>query len=391
MLSISITEAVALLDKIKKFIPVPSKVFNKSISQYGRSLRSEPIAMIDQDLRMLPELEDIMKTATSVYAAMYSQAFSIGINETIGDIKVLKHLDALNPDRRVIDSVATSAMAFAGIESHQLKLPDYSNKASFNKKPTISLEAPDPEVVKPVNTKVVHYEPVNRPKPSRASNHGDTDVIASFSSNLSTGLLFNVTVATDKRKVDFPIQVRLMANLIPSANIISLLSAASRNMTAKERWREWRAGGIEFWNDVVLCKDLLKEKRNNILKDKTGLFKEVASRATRNNSSGWLSLNPSISQISNIVVVSKRSIEEFETSTGKKLKDVRTRDVIFNNSQILMMIVVDDEYETATFYYHDVTVPTTATLRSLKSVNKKGGVDMMEIMRTMQMGNGIKF
>ena len=127
-----------------------------------------------------------------------------------------------------------------------------------------------------------------------------------------------------------------------------------------------------------------------MIKDSSGMFSEVLRRKSSNQIAGALSGNPSISQISNIIIVSSETVDLFERETNKKMSQERTRDLIFNNTQTLILAVVNRTRETVTLHYHDIAVPTTVTFRELKkSGGDGGGPDIMEILKAYQMGNGV--
>ena len=409
MLNTLIAGTIELLQKYPK---LARSAASNSMTQYTKSTRSEPITMIDTTLSSMEELPDLMMTLTSIYAAMYAQSFSIAINQEIGDIKVLQTLDQINPNRSKMEGVLALASGFSvGAESMQLKLPDYRNP-TVSTESVISFEANGPKVStteknrgvhgaltygvnagKWVTTKNEDDEEVNtlvEPEFDKVSHSADIDAVSKFMSNMSTGILFEVSVDANGRSVKIPISVRLLANKMASDIMVSLFTAAVKNRTAKERYREWRAGGLSFWNDVILCKDILRENRKNLIKDSTGMFSEVLRRKSSNQIVGALSGNPSISQISNILIVSDDTVNQFERESGKKIKNSGTRDLIFNNTQTLILAVVNRTRETVTLYYHDISVPTTVTYRDLKSSGGKGGTpDVMEIIKAFQMGNGI--
>ena len=409
MLNTLIAGTIELLQKYPK---LARSAASNSMTQYTKSTRSEPITMIDTTLSSMEELPDLMMTLTSIYAAMYAQSFSIAINQEIGDIKVLQTLDQINPNRSKMEGVLALASGFSvGAESMQLKLPDYRNP-TVSTESVISFEANGPKVStteknrgvhgaltygvnigKWVTTKNEDDEEVNtlvEPEFDKVSHSADIDAVSKFMSNMSTGILFEVSVDADGRSVKIPISVRLLANKMASDIMVSLFTAAVKNRTAKERYREWRAGGLSFWNDVILCKDILRENRKNLIKDSSGMFSEVLRRKSSNQIVGALSGNPSISQISNILIVSDDTVNQFERESGKKIKNSGTRDLIFNNTQTLILAVVNRTRETVTLYYHDISVPTTVTYRDLKSSGGKGGTpDVMEIIKAFQMGNGI--
>lgn len=369
-----------------------------SLIEYTRSTRTEPITMIDHTIIKQPELSDLMATLTTIYAAMYSQAFSIAINHEIGSIRALKALDKINPNR-------STSKAFPGLESHSLTLPNYRN-IEKNYKTTNKITMESNLSVKggarishtgdiDIAAKLNYNDDADVANAKENDKHGakvSTDAITKFNQNLSTGILFDVSVTANGASLSVPLSVRLLANEMEQANVMSILKAAVVNKTAKERYREWRAGGLSFWSDIVLCRDILKEQRKNLIKDQTGIYNEVIKRRSNNKLAGFFSGNPSISNISNILVVKAETITQFETETFKKLKDPKVRDTIFNNTNVMILAVVDADREIVTLYYHSITVPTIVTFRDLKSYNKKQGLDPMEVLRSFQMGgmNGIR-
>lgn len=370
-----------------------------SLIEYTRSTRTEPITMIDHTIIKQPELSDLMATLTTIYAAMYSQAFSIAINHEIGSIKALKALDKINPNR-------SASKAFPGLESHSLTLPDYRN-IEKNYKTTNKITMESNLSIKggarfshtgdiDVAAKINYNDDADVANAKENDKHGakvSTDAITKFNQNLSTGILFDVSVTANGASLSVPLSVRLLANAMDPSNVLSILKAAVVNKTAKERYREWRAGGLSFWSDIVLCRDILKEQRKNLIKDQTGVYNEVIKRRSNNKLAGFFSGNPSISNISNILVIDElTTLATFEAETFKKLKDPKVRDTIFNNTNVMILAVVNTDREIVTLYYHSISVPTIVTFRDLKSYNKKQGLDPMEVLRSFQMGgmNGIR-
>lgn len=335
-----------------------------SIVEFTQVTRCEPIGMIDHTIILNPVLPDLMATLTHIYAVMYSQAFSLAVNATVDDIAVVRTLNQINPNRKM-------KHAFQSLESASLKLPDYSD--------TVSLESTPQTNLRTANT-----------RPNNTANGITGDNISKFHPNLTTGTNFNVKVTANHRTVEIPVTMRILANSISDDNIISILEAGVVNKSVKERWHGWRSGELSFWNDLVLCKDILRADRINLIKDKTGLYNEITRRRSHNSTVGFASGAPSISQVSNVLVVSQSTIDEFERVSLKRISNNRVREVLFGATQIMIMAIVDPDMETVTLYYHDISVPTTVTFKELKSHSKKGNVDPMEILKAYQMGNGIR-
>lgn len=365
-----------------------------SMVEYTQSTRSEPITMVDHTIFNLPELSDLLTTLTTIYAAMYSQSFSIAINQEVSNIKILKTLDKINPKR------SSSVLQHMSLESRSLMLPDYNKPETFNKVKAITMESntdsTDPlggvldRVAGTVETGVKKAgEELNKNKGNGL--RVETDAITKFSSNLTTGILFEVTVNSGGSQMTIPLSVRLITNELVKDNVLSILYSAIKNRTAKERYREWRAGGLSFWQDIILCRDILRENRKTIIKDQTGMVREILKRRTGNKIAGFFSRNPSISNISNILIVNQSTVEEFERVSYKKISDAKVRDIIFNNTSVMMMAVVNPDREIVTLYYHSLSLPTTISFRDLKSASKKQGLDPMEVLRFAQMGNPPRF
>lgn len=369
-----------------------------SIVEYTRITRCEPIGMIDHTITLNPVIPDLMSTLTHVYAVMYSQAFSLSINARINGIDVIKTLSKINPNRNLKSSTF-------GLESHSLRLPTYNRNISTEsylpeKNKTgirMTMEAKEPKSKKTTNviynvpTRETNGDSSNPPTKSTNSRAGvDLDNVSKFHPNLTTGVNFNVTVVADHRTVEIPISMRILANSLDKDNIISILEAGVVNRTVKERWRGWRSGELTFWKDLVLCRDILRADRANLIKDKTGMYTEITKRRGNNAFVGAATATPSISQVSNILVVSQSTIDEFERVSLKRITNNKVRETLFNATQIMILAIVDPDMETVTLYYHDITVPTTVTFKELKSNTKKGNMDPMEILKAYQMGNGIR-
>lgn len=329
-----------------------------SISQYTKATRSEPITMIDSRLQGVEALPNLMTTLTSIYAAMYLQSFALATSRNIDGVRIDRVLEKINPN-----SVKSKGGYVVDLlsDKNPLTLPGLGELPNY-----VTLESS-------VTTKDAIKE------------------VTQFSSNLTTGIVFEAKTTRDEREVGIPISVRLIANRMDNGVIQNIFESAVVNRTAKERYHEWRSGGLNFWQDVILCKDIRTNFRKNYIKDKTGLYGEVVKRQQTKVVGNLIGGNPSVSLVSNIMVVSQETIDSFERASTKRFSDERTRNLIFNNVSCLIIAVVDTDYEVVRFYYHDQTVPTEATFSALKSGSSNGGApDVMEILKAFQMGNNVR-
>jgi hypothetical protein len=205
--------------------------------------------------------------------------------------------------------------------------------------------------------------------------------------NLSVGKIVDVTIKHDKQELTLPISVRLIATIMSSSIMTHILGDGSRNITAKERWHGWRSGQLEFIKDIILAQDLIDERRKALMKDDTGTYAEILRRRAGNAASGVMSATPSIGTASNIVVLTQQTAHELEASIGGRLSDARTRKKVFDNTYVILMVVIDTEYEMVTIYHRGIALPTKLSAKELKVTNKGTGPSVSEILQAYQLGN----
>lgn len=342
--------------------------------------RVEPICLIDSDVVHHEALPDVMQSLQSIFSGYYLQAMAI--STTIGKIDVIKQLDRLNPNRNVAGNLQDAANASSNwvmsAESYKHGLPKPG-------KMRLSTEAYG------VNGKddiIVTLE--GKDKEGKSSSEladKDTLVTVKELTNLSVGKLLNVEITDGSHKATIPIAIRLMATSIPTSSVVHILSLGNKDVTAKERYHGWRSGRLEFWRDIVMCQDLIDAHKKNLLADKTGVYNEILKRRSNNNLSTLVSGNPSIATASNLLVCSKETIRTLEGEIGRELKDFKTREKIFAESYLMIIAVIDKDWDRVTFYHRGINLPTEVSLRDLRVSNKSTGPDVGEILKAYQLGS----
>ena len=173
--------------------------------------------------------------------------------------------------------------------------------------------------------------------------------------------------------------------------ICNILSDISANMTVKESFYGIKSGRRKLVEDGIFACDLIREHRKTLMKDKSGMYAEILKRAGRNRLSGVLSLNPSVATASNIVVLSKEDARVLEGTVRGKLKDYRTRKPIFDNSKLMLMVVVDDGFDMVNIYYDGIEQGTKLSVRDAKTLNKGNNLDVAEITRLLMLGQAPRY
>ena len=356
--------AVTALDLVAKLPDLLRAAKTDSLIEYTKPTRVEPICIMEDRIKLLPYAHDLMQTLTTLYSAYYLQAVGISVN--VGKIDVIRLLDKLNPQRNPFDTAMGTAGHLLSAESYQMSLPRPNRKSS--------LEAYGDD----------------RPQPSAGGVGKDTVKALQENTNLSVGKLLEVQIESEGHKASFPVSVRLIVNNADAATLTHTLAIGSTDLSMKERYHQWRAGQIEFIKDGVMCQDLIDAHRKALMRD-TGFYAATLDRRNKNAMSAILSGQPSVATASNIVVITNDLRKQLEQSVGGRIKDFATRERIFKNTYIMLLVVVDPEWEHVTIYHRSLDLPTELTTKELKSSAKSNGPDIAEILKAYQLGNSPTF
>lgn len=355
-----------------------------SLIEYTKPTRVEPLVLMDARVTKLDVAPDIMQSLTSLFSGYYLQAVALSVN--VGRVDVVKLLDKLNPQRSVKDNVANGisdgvSLVLEDARSYSFRLP-VPGKPTGLEKLGISMEA---ATVRDMVRSAGFGEEV----PGGEETMGvGRDTVASLQdlTNLSVGKMLEVHIESDGQRATFPINVRLICTGIGSSELIHILSVGSKKISVKERFHAWRAGQLEFIRDLVFCQDLIDAHKKTLAKDNSGLYEEIRKRRRGNSISAIFSGQPSVATASNLIVISASTARELERNVGGRLKDLRVRDKVFNETYCMILCVVDPDYEMVTFYHRGIAIPTELSFKELKVSNGKKGPDVAEIMKAYQMG-----
>lgn len=215
----------------------------------------------------------------------------------------------------------------------------------------------------------------------------DTIKTLSELADLSVGKIFNVEITDGMHQMTLPVSIRLMASAIPSGPLAQILSMGSEDTSVKERYHGWKSGRLEFIRDIILCQDLIDQHRKNLMDDKSGIYNDILKRNRSNQLTTLLSGTPSVATASNIAIISTDVAEEIEASVNGRLKDFKTRQQIFKKTYLMILIVIDKQFDRVTFYHRGINHATELGVRDLKANNRGSGPDVSEILRAYQLGS----
>ena len=207
--------------------------------------------------------------------------------------------------------------------------------------------------------------------------------------NLSVGKLYNIKLTSSNNgSIEIPVAVRLLVNVMPSSLLSELFTYRdSFDMNMKERWHAMRAGRLDFFWDFVLCNDLIEKSRRMAIRDKTGIGRMILNREAGQVSRA-LAGKDSFSTATNIVIISETTLSAIQAQIGP-ISNSKVRTSIFENTNMMIMAVVDRPYERVTIYTRDLDSHTTLGIKDLK-VAGKGGADVSEIMKAYMAGSSVR-
>lgn len=331
-------------------------VSTNSLPDAVKLTRVEPLAVISQDCVSLEYTSDVLQSMLSIFSGYYLQAISILTK--INNVEVIKILDKLNPDR---DSTALLKMNPSKESYHHVSTESMRYSLPTNRQ--LSLE----------NTKEV--DNLNQ------------------ASNLSVGKLLNVQIEIPGAETDgkpytvtVPINVRLLANVIPNTSVEHLMAAKSEDISFIERYYAWRSGRISLIKDLIMCQDLIDEHKKMLLKDDTGIAQEILRRVTNAKKFGLLTKNPSLVSASNMYVITEEVAKNVQDKLRGKLSDPTVRSKLFENTYAMIIAVIDRDYDRVIFYTRNTSSATSLSVREIKQANKNKGPDILDIMKALNSG-----
>lgn len=372
---------------------------NDSLISVSRSARVEPITMIDARASQLACLGDVLQSMVSIFTGYYLQAVALSVK--VGRVNTLRLLDTLSPTRDVgghagayiPDSIMMS------MESFQYRLPDPSNPEAAAS--VLSLEEmSDDEIDKKYGknsqfkkdrdsgAKTVNADPGKAYAKTDKTFDGDVSAIMRESTNLSVGKMFEVTIEDQGTKAAFPMMIRLISTVVDWRVLTHILADGNRGDTSlKERWHGFKSKQLQFWRDLVFCQDLIDQHRETLMKDGTEAYGTILRRRTVNAGAALLSGQPSIGTASNLVIITQETAKDLERQIGGRLKDYNVRQRVFHKTYMMIMAVIDTQWEQVTFYYRGIATGTTLNVKELKTANKGSGPDVFEILKAFQLGS----
>lgn len=357
-----------------------------SLADISKIARIEPITLISSNLAGNKDLYNILHGVLNIYAAYYLQAVHI-LSAQLADVRILKILDKTNPDRDLKTLLTSGYTAFESRGLASINVKTLSLEGAKFKLPMLKSDAENK-----VGMESIFDEDANS---TLTNSINKLDTFEKLGSAVGKVIELKFNVKKDDQKdateVAIPVVVKLDNMVIPSEVIDRIMTSNKDEITLGSRFQDAITGRISFIKDFILCSDLIKTQKKTMIKDPTGYYNQLLKRINNSRLYSALSGNISLAGISSIVVMSEQDEQEVQKLIGGKLTNQKTRDIVFNNTSAMMIVVVDSEWERVSIYVRDVDGFSQNSFDSFKPMADKGTNNIGDILKAFSLNNAPSF
>lgn len=355
-----------------------------SLADISKIARVEPITLISSNLTGTKELYTILHGALNIYAAYYLQAVSI-LSAQLSDVRILKILDKTNPDRDLKTLLTSGYTAYEDYKETSKNIKTLSLENCKFKLPMLKSDS------KELSMEAFGDEPEN--VLSNTTKRVETFEKLGAAVGKVIEVEFNVRSDSDSRgqSISMPVVVKLDNMIIPSEVIQGIVTSNKDEIRLGSRFQDAISGRIGFVKDFLLCSDLIKTQKKTMIKDPTGYYSQLLKRINNSRLYSALSGNISLAGISSIVVLSEEDEQEIQRQIGGKLTNQKTRDIVFDNTSAMMIMVVDKEWERVSIYIRDVDGFAQNSFDDFKVMSSAGNNNIGDILKAFSLSSPPSF
>lgn len=193
--------------------------------------------------------------------------------------------------------------------------------------------------------------------------------------------------------------VRVLVQLIPRVIETSIAGAfLGMNIPhdVRKRFKRAMAGEIRFMKDFIFSLDQIQQHRENLKKDRTGDFKEMLSKQNNSLYKYWANIfriDINYNAASSVLVMDKNTFRKMLSDVGIKKFDEKNKAKFFSKSFMMMLAVVDTDYNTVDLYTSGIKGYGQYSFAEMEKVgsSKGKGMDLKDIMTVFGRGNTASF
>jgi len=396
----AVSSAVKVLDVVSSGDNIPKDLLKVLTSKEYRLIKTdgsiikllnkyivEPTIVVSNDLRQEDVIDKIIQLESDMFAGFYMQAFNVMTN--VDGISFPVAFDSLSTDTGGLTRALLSGATLA------LEDRDYLREI-FEDGFTLSIEASTAANIKDArdfNYKVQmdaqrRQDELNKENRLAKNPNINTEVSKNMKDlEIPSGIerYIDVTIKA-KNGTELIIPVLIKANILFTSisSIMNVLETNSYEKSFGARFDDYRAGAISLV-DLIFAGDLIKEYKNNKLKDKDDLLKIINSRVTSANSKMIDNKFAGFEKYYNMYIVTESDKIRIENKLKGKLKNDRTKQKFLEQTYGLAITVVDRDHERVRISLKDLRGSTDITYKGLSKAGK-GGNDIEQIVKSLMVG-----
>lgn len=406
---------------IKKAKEVMAHSTSGDLVRFTQSARVEPILLMDKRSMNTPFIQDVVHSMYNMFTGYWLLAISL--DTKINNVSIGRRLDKFATDRDLADATL-NALTVSNASMESFGLPFIEEIVAEQDALQASMEAVNDDQMSAASViadiasieddekrenlskefermqahadghadrKIAGMEEEFKKKLADAKLNNKMGVTSASkyvekANNLAVGNVIDVTISEDGKEAVVPVTIRLRVATMPSDTMVQTLAVGGRDAAFGSRFRAWRAGEIGFWSDFVLQMDRVDAHRAAMMKDESGYYKTVYSRARQNAAAAVLANGPSLGTASALIVLDIATAQELERRIGGRLDNFKTRQGIFGHTYSMLLCVVDPDWESLTIYTRGIEMPTKLTAKDIKIAGKSDSKEMMDILKSYQLG-----
>jgi len=307
------------------------QTLDDSLDSLVKYTRMEPFALIDSELMHIEILKDIQHMTLNILVAYYMQAISI-LNIGKG-IQPTKLLSKINP--KVTENIANDDCN--DYVDHRFGLPTTEARTT---------RGASRGRINNNNTK-------NSGKYGSRYKMDSPSIVKVERGDIAIGHLLTFPFDTGYTTTDITINVTLDTIFCPPELMVDYISANNYNKDFYDRLRQLRAGRIAFWRDFVFATDLAKEHKKLLRMDPNNVLSEIIKRRSQGYRKAITGKGRSYGISNNAVIIDRRTMDKAEISLAGSIDDTFIRNKVFDDLSLLLLVVVDQEYEQITIYFRN--------------------------------------
>lgn len=310
-----------------------------SLIEFSNPAIVRAITLVESSIVNSEDRANIMQVALGIYSSAYVSALSIAASSD--EARILRTLGRLNPESH---SATPSIKDLLDTESYAKGLP-----LNFD------------------------LEDDKKKKNSRSNDKIDNQEWLAKNTSIAVGHVVETKIGEDVVNIS----LGLAPKIIPSDQVVEVLTGGSDDKSWLGRWYGFRSGLVSA-KEWLFCSDLLDNHRKSLGRDKSGVYTDVSRRRGDKKLLKILTGRVSVGQASSLFIITRDTANAVGRAFGRDFDDFITREKFFAETLGMVAIVVDERRDRIEIYSRSRRETQNFSMRDVR--NKGGDDSMMQDM-----------